>query len=78
MMKKTINPLKQKTNSRVKNFKEFREQVTYNKSINKVPVKIQKTGNKFIAYVDGDKLDTYRSEAEALKMAKEFIKQYKG
>lgn len=30
------------------------------------------------ASIDGDKLDTYANQAEAEKMAKEFLKQYKG
>ena len=30
------------------------------------------------AMVDGDKLDDYATEMQAMKMAKEFIKQYKG
>jgi hypothetical protein len=28
--------------------------------------------------IDGDELDTYTNEKEAMAMAKEFIKQYKG
>jgi len=62
----------------MKQFKDFRESVVYNKKINRVPVKIEKKLNKFIAYVDGDKLDTYSSQQEAEKMAAEFVKQYKG
>jgi len=78
MSKKKVNILKQKTNSRVKKFSDFREQVIFNKKIDRIPVKIQKRGNKFVAYVDGDMLDTYSSEKEARKMAATFIKQYKG
>lgn len=43
-----------------------------------VPIMVHKQGSKFVAYVDGDKLDTYTSQKEAEKMAKEFVKQYKG
>ena len=43
-----------------------------------VPIMVHKQGSKFVAYVDGDKLDTYSSQKEAEKMAKEFVKQYKG
>jgi hypothetical protein len=32
----------------------------------------------FVVYIDGDRLDTYKSQAEAEKSAKEFMKQYKG
>jgi len=62
----------------MKKFSDFREQVIFNKKIDRVSVKIQKKGNKFVAYVDGDMLDTYSSEKEAKKMATTFIKQYKG
>lgn len=34
--------------------------------------------NKFKTMIDGDELDTYTNEKEAMAMAKEFIKQYKG
>ena len=34
--------------------------------------------NKFKTMIDGDELDTYPNEKEAMTMAKEFIKQYKG
>lgn len=34
--------------------------------------------NKFKTMIDGDELDTYPNEKEAMAMAKEFIKQYKG
>jgi len=62
----------------MKQFKDLREKVVYNKKISRIPVKIEKKSNKFIAYVDGDKLDTYTSQKEAEKMAAEFVKQYKG
>jgi hypothetical protein len=65
-------------NSTMKTFEQLREQTVYNKKIKNVPVKIEKKGSKFIAYVDGDMLDTYSSQKEAEKMATEFVKQYKG
>ena len=34
--------------------------------------------NKFVAYIDGDRLDAYNSQREAEKAVKEFMKQYKG
>mgnify|MGYP001596792024 CR=1 FL=1 len=43
-----------------------------------ITIEIKKVKNKFDAIVDGDKLDSYSSEKEAMAMAKEFIKQYKG
>ena len=67
-------------------FKSLRElagrkpsgQVIMNKKIDKVPVKITKEMNRFVVYIDNDRLDAYRSQKEAEKMAKEFVKQYKG
>jgi len=46
--------------------------------ISGIPVEIKKVGKKFTAIIDGDVLDSYSSEEEAAKVAKEFIKQYKG
>lgn len=47
--------------------------------INRKNVVIQKVAhNKFKTMIDGDELDTYPNEKEAMAMAKEFIKQYKG
>ena len=43
-----------------------------------ITIEIVKVKNKFQAKVDGDVLDTYAAEKEAEKMAKEFVKQYKG
>ena len=62
----------------MKQFSELRENVVYNKKINRVSVKIIKKSNKFEVQIDGDKLDTYASQKEAEKMAAEFVKQYKG
>ena len=62
----------------MKKFEDLRENVVYNKKINRVPVKIIKKSNKFEVQIDGDKLDTYASQKEAEKMAAEFVKQYKG
>jgi hypothetical protein len=47
--------------------------------IDRKNVVIQKLAhNKFKTMIDGDELDTYTNEKEAMAMAKEFIKQYKG
>lgn len=68
----------------MKTFKELREakmppgKQVFGKKIKGVDVMVHKQGNKFVAYVDGDKLDTYNSQKEAEKMAKEFVDQYKG
>ena len=50
----------------------------FDKKINRIPVKIHKEKNMFAVYIDGDRLDAYKSQAEAEKSAKEFMKQYKG
>lgn len=67
-------------------FKELRElagrkptgQKVFDKKIDRVPVKIHKEANRFVVYIDNDRLDAYRSQKEAEKMAAEFVKQYKG
>lgn len=70
----------------IKTFKELKEklnrqpsgEVVYNKKLNKVPVKIHKEKAGFVVYIDGDRLDAYKTQREAEKMAAEFVKQYKG
>mgnify|MGYP003973063031 CR=1 FL=1 len=70
----------------IKTFKEIIEltgrhpagKMVFNKKINKVPVMIHKERNVFVVYIEGDRLDAYKTQREAEKMAKEFIKQYKG
>ena len=52
--------------------------MVFNKRFDRVPVMIHKEKNMFVVYIDGDRLDAYRSQKEAEKMAKEFVKQYKG
>lgn len=70
-----------------KTFKSFTSQlseakakgiVVIKKKIDGIEVKVTKDGSKFIAFIDGDKLDAYSSQKEAEKMASQFIKQYKG
>ena len=70
----------------MKTFLELREltgrkpqgKLVFDKKIQRIPVKIHKERTGFVAYVDGDRLDVYRSQREAEKAAKEVIKQYKG
>jgi hypothetical protein len=68
----------------MKTFKELREakaptgKAVFSKKVKGIDIAVHKNGNKFTAYVDGDKLDTYSSQKEAEKMANEFVKQYKG
>ena len=69
-----------------KTFKQIRElagrhpagQMVFNKKMGKVPVMIHKEKMGFVVYIDGDRLDAYKTQREAERMAKEFVKQYKG
>lgn len=69
-----------------KTFKDIRElagrhpsgEMVFKKKISGLPVMIHKEKNGFVVYIDGDRLDDYKSQKEAEKMAKEFVKQYKG
>lgn len=47
-----------------------------NKRFGKIKVEVYKEPSGFVVYVDGDRLDRYRNEKEALKAAEEFIKAY--
>ena len=67
-------------------FKQLTEKVrkmphgehVYDKKIGKNRLMIHKQSGKFVVYIDGEKLDSYRTQREAEKMGKEFVKQYKG
>lgn len=69
-----------------KTFRQLREkldrhpsgEMVFNKKIGKIPVMIHKEKAGFVVYIDGDRLDAYKTQQEAEKMAKEFVKQYKG
>jgi|TARA_Y100000389_G_scaffold83612_1_gene80205 hypothetical protein len=52
--------------------------VVFDKKINRVSVRVNNEKNKFVAYIDGDRLDVYNTQREAEKAATEFMKQYKG
>ena len=71
----------------MKTFSDFKQQLSeasiagstvFQKKIDGIDVKITKEGSKFIAFIDGDKLDAYSSQKEAENMVSQFIKQYKG
>lgn len=69
----------------MKTFNELREltgrkpegQLLVNKKQGRIQIQVYKERNGFVTYVDGDRLDSYRSQQEAEKAAKEFIKAYK-
>ncbi len=50
----------------------------YDKKIKGIHIMVHKDQGKFVTYVDGDRLDVYRSQKEAEKAGLEFVKQYKG
>lgn len=69
----------------MKTFKQFKsslseatKNVVVSKKIDGIKVEIVKDGSKFIAFIDGDKLDSYPSVEKAEKMSLQFLKQYKG
>lgn len=39
----------------------------------KYPAEIKKEGSKYVAYVDGDKLDEFKSEKDAKKGIEDFV-----
>lgn len=68
----------------MKSFSQLREatkksaSTVFDKKIDGVPVKISKEGStSFVVYIDGDKLDTYRTQKTGETMAKRMIKQLK-
>ena len=70
----------------MKNFSQIRELTgrkpkgikVYGKRIKNVSIMVHKDLGRYVTYVDGDRLDAYRSQKEAEKAGLEFIKQYKG
>tara|TARA_Y100001937_G_C7128038_1_gene335832 strand:- start:659 stop:877 length:219 start_codon:yes stop_codon:yes gene_type:complete len=50
----------------------------FDKKMKGIRVMIHKERNGFVTYIDGDRLDVYKSQKEAEKAASEFMKQYKG
>ena len=52
-------------------------QLVVNKKLGRIQIMVYKERNGFVTYVDGDRLDRYRTKAEAEKAATEFIKVLK-
>jgi predicted transcriptional regulator len=52
-------------------------QLVVNKKLGRIQVMIYKERNGFVAYVDGDRLDRYRTKQEAEKAVTEIIKVLK-
>ena len=68
----------------MKSFSELREakmpkgKHVFGKKVKGISVMVHQDGNKFVAYVDNEKLDTFRDQKSAEAAALEFVKQYKG
>jgi len=70
----------------MKTFKQLKEKLNrqpsgkpvFNKKIDRVPVSIHKEVSGYTVYIDGDRLDSYKTQSEAEKMTVQFIKQLKG
>ena len=54
-----------------------KDNVVLNKKIDRIPVKIVKDTKGFQLYIDGDFLDTFKTQKEAEKTAKTVIKELK-
>jgi len=63
----------------MKKFSAFRNKKIKgkSKSIQGFKITVSQEQGKYVAYVDGDRLDNYRNEKEAFKAGEEFIKQVK-
>lgn len=67
----------------MKTFGQIREavaskgKVVFNKKIDRVPVKIVQDSKGFVLYIDGDMLDTFKSQKEAEKTAQTVVKELK-
>lgn len=54
------------------------DKVVFDKKIQNLPVVIKKENGVFVVFIDNDRLDAYKTQQQAEKMAKEFITMYKG
>ena len=69
----------------MKSFNQLREltgrmpkgKAVYDKSIKGIKMIVHKDMGKFVTYVDGDRLDAYKTQKEAEKAGLEFIKVFK-
>ena len=61
----------------MKNFRDFREakdKVVFNKKMSGYPVVVTKTAKGFHLSIDGDSVDTFKSQKEAESTAKQVLK----
>jgi len=67
----------------MKTFKELRQGKTppgeqaHKEKFQGIDIVIHKQGNSFVAYVDGDKYDTFANKNQAIKASQRIIKQLK-
>lgn len=67
----------------MKTFQNIREavkskgKVVFDKKIDRVPVRIEQDAKGFRLYIDGDMLDTFKTQKEAEKTAQTVIKELK-
>ncbi len=64
----------------MKTFSEMRNKkpagdLVYNKKHKRIGTQVYKTSKGFAAYIDGDLLDTFRSEKDAIKSIETAIKE---
>jgi hypothetical protein len=70
----------------MKTFQELKEklgrhpsgQMVFNKKIKNIPVMIHKETSGFVVYIDGDRLDSYKTQKQAEQSAVQIVSQLKG
>lgn len=70
----------------MKTFQELKEklgrhpsgQMVFNKKIKNIPVMIHKEASGFVVYIDGDRLDSYKTQKQAEQSAVQIVSQLKG
>jgi len=65
---KTFMQIREKNNLPVKD-------KVFSKRVNRHNVSVHNVNNKFVVYIDNEKLDTYRTQKEAEKMGVAFAKE---
>tara|TARA_B100000900_G_C20306860_1_gene604498 strand:+ start:406 stop:618 length:213 start_codon:yes stop_codon:yes gene_type:complete len=68
---KTFNQIRELTGRKPKG------QIVLNKKVGRIQIMIYKESIGFVAYIDGDRLDVYKSKAEAQKAAEAMVKVLK-
>ena len=70
----------------MKTFAELKEklakhpagEMVFNKKVKNVPVMIHKEKSEFVVYIDGDRLDSYKTQKQAEQSATQIVSQLKG